>query len=188
MTLTWTSGWAVQKVAIERKMEFRMGSMEAEMVPQSPFPRSRSVRAAKMQKLDSVRIWAKTWSMGVPNVKSMTWAVFMTSREETLRSVMLRRMLGSPIIVKSLEDILKRLRCWDEHVAVFTPQVAGLRRNNNVFWAKLVTSSEFNGGGVYTTVRRTENEQQRVLSEAGDVIRTQPNLNVDVTRMRRIQS
>ena len=86
-----------------------MGSMEAEMVPQSPFDRRRSVIADTMQTDDSGLIWLRHPSSEVKASQDNTWEFFIASREAELSPVMFWVTFASPMMVKSLnKDMMNR--------------------------------------------------------------------------------
>ena len=84
-----------------------MGSMEAEMVPQSPFDRRRSVIADTMQTDDSGLTLARAASKELSPLKSTIWADFIVSLDAMFSAVIFLRTFESPMTVKSrLTDIL----------------------------------------------------------------------------------
>ena len=84
-----------------------MGSIEADMVLQSPFDKRRSVIAAMMQTDDSGLTLARAASKELSPLKSMIWADFIVSLDAMFSAVIFLRTLASPITVNSrLTDIL----------------------------------------------------------------------------------
>ena len=90
----------------------RIGSMEEAMVPQSPPLNRNSVMAAMTRTVDSGRTPLRASSRVDIDTQSMTWALFMVSREAMFNPVILRLTLRSPITVKSrLTDMAKLKNC-----------------------------------------------------------------------------
>ena len=151
-----------QKPQILVATSAKTGSMDEKMVPQSPLLTMNSVMDAMINTEDSARTSCKALSRFERWTQSMSWAVFIDSREAIFSPVIFRRKLASPITEKSREiDILM--------MSLQTLSTCLMYQNNELTRFSQLASWQGTWTNNYT--KRT-NDQNRTYYRMKDVLKS----------------